>query len=250
MKLNKKHLTSLLTLQTLFFILLFMTGLSFLPNILTPMDNIFNYLSEQSPDNMLGDDPLMLHENYEIISANITFMLLIILVIFLLIESYNYYLASLIVYKKKFNLKGSITYLGRFSLVSVIFFLLIANFFYHSIKDYITLLGESKFDFVAFFITLILLYFYFIFVSLIYDNKLKVLPRKALSLGIKRFFKILLYYLLILMILLSLFLLISFLIEGNLFLVSFLIIIFILSFAYSKIFFIKKIRRLCKKIKY
>jgi len=257
-KKNKVVFLVLFLLQLLFFSLVFIVNFHYQPKILGSVGNVMDYLSKQNPEdeNILGEDPLMIHRNYKDIIYNLRLLAVRCFLIFVLINGSMFYLISKLVYNKKFNFKTCfksykkntkeyLIYLFKFVVVSLIFFLLIFLFAYPNLKVSIfSLLSGTSFNFFSLLMAFVLVYFMYLIFSLIYKIELRNIFKKLFNVGVKQAHIILLTYFINLIVIHTLFLLIVFLIEGNIILLSLIVLLFILSFVWTKIFLVNVVKKL------
>jgi len=258
-KKNKMVFLVLFLLQLLFFSLIFFVNLYYQPKIMDSVINVMDYVSKQNPEdgkNILGDDPLMIHRNYENMVYNLRLLAVWCFFIFVFVNGSIFYLISKLIYDKKFNFKicfekyrentkEFLTYLLKFGIACLIFFLLIFSFLYSTFKGSLFSMVNSlgSFNPASLLIAFALAYFMYILFSLLYKVK-KNTFKKLFKIGIKKAHIILLAYFINLVIILILFLLITFLIEVNLILITLVILLSILAFVWSKIFLVSVVKKL------
>ena len=321
-KKNKIIFLVLFLLQLLFFSLVFIVNFYYQPKILGSVGNVMDYLSKQNPEdeNILGEDPLMIHRNYKDIIYNLRLLAVWCFLIFVLINGSMFYLINKLVYNKKFNFKqrnstnhqiGGMSSarkpptklaefraskttkckdnkimppvcdwwfltncfkryqenakelficLFKFGIACLVFFLLIFLFAYPSFKGSILVLtflfaypfdpsilnsvSEISFNLASLLIIFILFYFMYLTFSLIYKIELRNIFKKLFNVGVKKAYIILLTYFINLIVIHALFLLIVFLIEWNIILLSLIVLLFILSFVWTKIFLVNVVKKL------
>jgi len=248
----------LFLLQLLFFSSIFLVNLYYQPKIIDSVINVMDYVSKQNPEdggNVLGDDPLMIHMNYENMVYNMRLLAVWCFFIFVFVNGSIFYLISKLVYDKKFNFKicfekyrentkEFLAYLLKFGVACLIFFLLIFSFLYSTFKGSLfnMLNSISSFNPASLLIAVVLAYFMYLAFSLLY--KTKNIFKELFNIGIKKAHIILLTYLINLVIILILFLLITFLIEINLILITLIILLSMLAFVWSKIFLVSVVKKL------
>jgi len=258
-KKNKMVFLVLFLLQLLFFSLMFFVNLYYQPKIMDSVINVMDYVSKQNPEdgeNILGEDPLMIHRNYEDMFYNLRLMAVWCFFIFVFVNGSIFYLISKLIYDKKFNFKicfekgkentkEFFIYLLKFGVACLIFFLLIFSFLYSTFKGSLFSIVNSIGLFNAGYLLIVfaLAYFMYLAFSLLYKIK-KNIFRKLFDVGIKKTHIILLTYLINLVIILILFLLVTLLIEANLILITLVILLSILAFVWSKIFLVIVVEKL------
>lgn len=256
---NKPVFLVLFLLQLLFFSLMFFANLHYQPKIMDSVVNAMDYVSRQNPadgGNILGDDPLMIHNNYEEMVYNLRLLAAWCFFIFVFVNGSIFYLISKLAYDKQFNFKicfknckkntkEFFIYLFKFGVACLIFFLLIFSFLYSTFKGSLFSMVNSigSLNPASLLIALALAYFMYISFSLLYKIK-KNIFRKLFDIGIKKAHIILLTYFINLVIILILFLLITLLIEANLILITLVILLSILAFLWSKIFLVSVVKKL------
>lgn len=279
-KKNKTLFLVLFLLQLLFFSLIFAVNFHYQPKILESVGNVIDYISEQNPteSNILGDDPLMIHRNYKNMMHNLRLLAVWSLLIFIFINGSMFYLISKLVYNQKFNFKicsrnykqntkeffvcqkskgflsmlrnspfsEFLTYLFKFGFVSLVFFLLVFLFSYSgSNASMLSLIsGIALFKPVSLIIAFILFYFMYLTFLLLYKVKLKALFKELFNVGVKKAHMMLLTFFIALLIIFILLLLIIFLIEKNIVLLSLIVLLFVLSFVWGKVFLIMVVKKL------
>ena len=258
-KKNRMVFLVLFLLQLLFFSLMFFVNLYYQPKIMDSVINVMDYVSKQNPadgETILGEDPLMIHNNYEEMVYNLSLLAVWCFFIFVFVNGSIFYLISKLIYDKNFNFKicfekykentkEFFVYLLKFGIVCLIFFLLIFLFLYSTFKGSLFSMVNSigSFNPASLLIAVVLAYFMYISFSLLYKVK-KNIFRKLFDVGAKKAHIILLTYFINLVIILILFLLITLLIEANLILITLVILLSILAFVWSKIFLVSVVKKL------
>lgn len=256
----KKHKTIFLVLfllQLVFFSLIFTVNLNYQPKIINSVNTVLDYLSRQSVEenkDILLEDPLIIHRNYENIIYNLKLAFVWCLLIFVFINGKIFYLINKLAYDKnpgikhdKKTIKEFFGYLSKFAAINLICFWLIALFSYSNLKMSAISMVYGAFNsatIASFFIVLTLSYFMYLSFTLIYKTKFKNIFKKLFNVGIKKAHIILLTYLINFIIFTIFFLLTVFLIEKNIILWSMGIILFVLSFIWSKIFLVTVVKKL------
>lgn len=259
-KKNKAVFLVLFLLQLLFFSSMFFVNLYYQPKIMDNMINVMEYISKQNPEdgkNILGEDPLMIHRNYESMIYNLRLLSVWCFFIFVLVNGSMFYLTSKLIYDKKFNFKGCFRnckqntkeffmYIFKFGIVSLIFFSLIFSFLYSVFKGSLFNVINSigSFNPGSLLIAAVLAYFMYLTFSLLYKIKTKNIFKELFNIGIKKAHIILLAYLINLIVIHAFFLLMAFLIEINLILITLIILLSISSFVWSKIFLVEVVKKL------
>lgn len=236
-------------LQSIFFLSLILINYTYLPPIVEKANNVYEYLSKQSyseEKNMFGDNPLLISQNYGVIKILFTKLVLWSLLSYIIINGIIWFLCNKIFYKTDF--KELKNYMIKFSILNLIGIVLIFTFFFQSIQSFFSILSVDNpgFNIISFILSLVLLYLIFILYILILKIKTKNLLETAFRLVIKKGHIILGVYLLNILIKLILILSFIFLIEFNLFLVTLIGILLVLSFVWSKLFLIKTVKKYVK----
>lgn len=250
---RKKIFLTLFFLQLLFFSSIFFINLHYMPRIIEKSTLVFDYISKQNPedkDNMLGDDPLMISRNYKAIQSYLKPLIIFCFLSFVLINGLIWYLCNKLVFSKKlFDKKELLKYYSRFFVISLVSFILIINFLYSSFKGLFTFSYDQigSFNFAAFLFTLFLVYFLFISYSSILKFSLKNSLKKSFQVGLRKIHLFFIAYLIIFILIFSLFILINMLLEKNLFLLTLVLILFITAFVWSKIFLISLVKTLLEE---
>ena len=256
---NKFLFVSLFVLQILFFIIFSVINYDYQTKILENAKAITDYLSNQKLDeaavtsnllqqkNILGDDPLMISRNFNEILKNFRIYLIYIFILLILFISISWTLSSKII--NKLNFKQLINNFLK-NLIILLFYLgLIFGFFFSLLNISITQLAQqSSMIFIKYFIfliiSIILVYFMFISISLINHIELKNIVQKTLSIGIRRAHYILsVYFINTLLLGTSVFLLYYF-IEKNSLILLLSIILLIFSIVFGRIFLINAVGKL------
>ena len=259
-KKNKMVFLVLFLLQLLFFSSMFFVNLYYQPKIMDNVINVMEYISKQNPEegeNILGEDPLMIHRNYESMVHNLRLLSIWCFFIFVLVNGSMFYLTSKLVYDGNFNFKGCFrncrqntkeffVYLFKFGISSLIFFSLIFSFLYSVFKGSLFSLIESigSFNPGSLLIAAVLAYFMYLIFPLLYKIKTKDIFKELFNIGIKKVHIILLAYLINLIVIHAFFLLTAFLIEINIVLISLISLLLISSFVWSKIFLVGVVKKL------
>lgn len=260
LKKNKEVFLVLFLLQLLFFSSMFFVNLYYQPKIMDNVINVMEYISKQNPEegeNILGEDPLMIHRNYESMVYNLRLLSIWCFFIFVLVNGSMFYLTSKLIYDKKFSFKGCFrncrqntkeffVYLFKFGIASLISFSLIFSSLYSVFKGSLFSLIESidSFNPGSLLIAVVLAYFMYLTFSLIYKIKIKNIFKELVNIGLKKAHIILLAYLINLIVVNAFFLLTAFLIEINIVLISLIVLLLMLSFVWSKIFLVGVVEKL------
>jgi len=257
---NHKYLFFLLfVLQIIFFGAFFAASQAYLPKVFQHAKNISDYLSQQKLDeasvtenvlqqkNILGDDPLSISRNLDAMKHYFRIYLAFIFVILLISMSVNWALTA------KFFRKINFIDLSKIFLkmISVlVFYLGIIFAFFYSVFS--ISFSEAAYDpsrifakyFLFFAISLFLLYFMFISLSLPEKAGLKEIPLRTLTIGVRKIHYIFLAYIInILSFLISIFLL-SYFVEINFILMGLSLLLLIFSFIFGRMFVMKLVQKL------
>lgn len=259
-KKNKKVFLLVFALQILFFSLVIAASIYYMPRILQSAQDTIDYaeslninpdtanigiLQQKSP---LGDDPLSISRNYDLIMKNSIILLILIFLIFVVIDGLLWYFASNIPEKGKrlFSLKNMLSYLFLFFIISIVLSLFIYLMAYAMVNiAFSSFLSVKPVNFIPLFlIAIAAIYFIYISVPILDKNKFRGLAKSSFSIGTKNFIPVIISYFIILaLIILSLFL-IFYLIELNLFLLLIAVLLAVFVFAWSKIYFSIIVRKL------
>src|SRR3989338_5587240 len=234
---NKLLFLSLFILQIAFFVVFSAVNIKYQTKILENTKAITDYLSQQKLDeasatdailqqkNILGDDPLMISENFDEIVKNFRLYLGYVFILLIFFIS----IAWAITYRllKKTSLR-QLTNIFLKNIVILLFYLgLIFTFF-----------------FLLLIVSIILAYFMFISIAIANHIKLKNIVQKTLSIGIRKAHYVLsVYFINIFLLFISMSLLYYF-IEKNPFILLLSLILFVFSFVFGRILIINVVEKL------
>lgn len=251
-KKNKFKILFLLLIQTLFFASLstatYKTLLPSMQHAKTAMDYYESIKVNQTSGmfGYMGDDPLIIYDNYRKMKHYLKFMGLFSILSYLILNGIAWATSHQIINKK--NIKNYFTYLLNFSILTSIFILLFYALVFNSIKSSLVKLPSAPLLLIpSVVLGLVLIYFLFISYTLIGKKDLKDIARLTFKIGIFRFPKVIVTYLINLAIVLLFFFLIGLTIELNMILVSIIVILFVFSFVFAKLFLIISINNTIKK---
>ena len=259
-KKNKRIFLLIFVLQVLFFSLIIMANAYYMPQILQSTQDAIDYAEslDISPQNVnigilqqknpLGDDPLLIRRNYDLIMKNSIILLILIFLIFVVINGLVWYFASNISEKGKrlFLLKNLLSYLLEFFAVALVLSAFLYIFSYSLVNiAFSSYLSVKPINFVPLLlITAIAVYYIYISIPILDKIKFRSLAKKSFSIGTKNFIPVIISCLVILMLIILSFLLIFYLLELNLFLLLIAVLLCIFVFAWSKIYFSIVVRKL------
>ncbi|MBS3104888.1 hypothetical protein J4234_01380 [Candidatus Woesearchaeota archaeon] len=256
---NKLLFLSLFILQIAFFVVFSAVNIKYQTKILENTKAITDYLSQQKLDeasatdailqqkNILGDDPLMISENFDEIVKNFRLYLGYVFILLIFFIS----IAWAITYRllKKTSLR-QLTNIFLKNIVILLFYLgLIFTFFFLLLNVSITQLAEQSSMLFAKYstfliVSIILAYFMFISIAIANHIKLKNIVQKTLSIGIRKAHYVLsVYFINIFLLFISMSLLYYF-IEKNPFILLLSLILFVFSFVFGRILIINVVEKL------
>lgn len=256
---NKSLFVSLFTLQIIFFAIFSFINYHYQTKIIESSNAIFEYLGKQQLDeasiseNLLqqrgifGDDPLMISRNFNDIIRNFRIYMAYVFALLILFSSVFWTLTNK--FFDKINIRQLKDIFIR-NLAVLLFYLgLIFLFFFSLLNISITQLTAEASELfpklIAFFaVSIVLLYFMFISLSLANRTELRSIVQKTLIVGIKKAHYILAAYLVnIILFGISAFLLFYF-IEKNPFILFASVILMIFSFVFGRIFIVNVVGKL------
>ena len=258
-KKNKKIFLLVFILQSLFFSLIVMANAYYMPRILQSTQDAIDYaeslnINSQNVNidilqkkNPLGNDPLLISRNYNLIKKSTLYLLSYVFLIFAVINGLAWYFASNIGKSKNlFSLKNLLFYLLWFFAVALVLSAFLYIFAYNLVNiAFSSYLSVKPINFVPLLlITAIAIYFTYIAMPILDKIKFRSLAKKSFSIGTKNFIPVIISYLIIISLMALSFLLIFYLIEMNLFLLFFSVLLAVFVFAWSKIYFSIVVRKL------
>lgn len=251
-KKNKYNIILLFFIQIIFFMSL---GLLFYNTINPAMHHAksavdyydrINITEDSNMFSYLGEDPLSIYKNYEKMMYYLKFMTLFLFSAFVIINGTLWTLTDNLLNKK--TIKQSFNYFTNFGIITLTFTLLFYLLIFNTLKSSLVKLEYSLLPLVGIlFLFIILIYFLFISLSLIDKRNLKDNLKLTFKIGIKKFPNIILIYLINLFIIFLFSYLIYLTIESNIIVLSITLILFILSFVFTRLFLIISINDLVKK---
>ena len=257
-KKHKKIALSLLILQIIFMGLIISLQVNYQVKALDAAQNIMQYLDQQDlsdigvaedialGSNLLGDDPLMISRNYKEIVSLMTSLIVYSSLVYLLLGSISWALTDQLINKK--NKKKFLSYMGKFCLLAISFWIINSLLIFSGSKAMITkaISGASlsAFSFIYLVPALIVSYFMFISFALISKLKFNDILKKTLKLGAKKANIMILVYLINLVVMISLTLLVYTLKNVNLALLSLGLILWVSSFVWTRIFLVSVVDKL------
>lgn len=250
-KKNKSKIFLIFFLQVIFFIILSIISYHTILPSMQHAKNVMDYYNEinitESPDmfGKLGEDPLMIYENYTKMMFYLRFMILFFLLTFVIINGLLWTLSNNLLNKK--DLKQSLNYFSTFGIVTLIFSLLVYILIFNTLRASLAELEYNLLPLIGILVlSIILIYFLFISFSLIHKRKPKDILKLTFRIGIFKFPKIILIYLINLIIISFFSFLLYLTIELNIIFLFITIILFVLSFVFTRLFFMISINDLKK----
>ncbi len=250
-KKNKYNIFLLFFLQIIFFISL---SLVFYNTINPAMQHAksavdyydkINITEDSNMFSYLGEDPLSIYKNYEKMMYYLKFMALFLFLAFVMIDGALWTLTDSLVNEK--TIKQSFDYFTNFGIITLAFSLLFYLMF-NTLKSSLVKLEYSLLPLAGIlFLFIILIYFLFIGFSLIDKRELKDILKLTFKIGIFKFPNILLIYLISLLIILLFSYLIYLTIESNMIILSIALLLFILSFVFTRLFLIISVNDIVEK---
>ena len=254
---NKLLFFLLFILQILFFVILFYLSIIYQTKILDNAKAINDYISQLKLDDLsvasnmmqqksiLGDDPLTISRNFNEMVKNFKIYLMYLFILLVLSTSLSWAITFRLIHVKTF-LPSAKMFLKIF--IVLLFYLgLIFSFFYSLFNISLTQFAIQGSDlyikYVPFLIiSIILIYFMFISLSILHNTELKNIVQKTLKIGIKKGHYILTIY--IINVSLSVISLISlfYLFEKRI--MALPLILFIFSFVFGRIFMVKVVEKI------
>ena len=251
-KKNKSNIFLIFFLQIIFFITLSLIfyntinpAMQHAKNAVYYYDKI-NITEDSGMFGYLGEDPLVIYQNYSQMMHYLKFMALFSVLVFIILNGLLWTLSDNLLNKK--NLKQSLNYFSNFGILTLIFAVLFYLFIFNTLRSSLVKLEYSLLPLIGIlFLFIVLIYFLFISYSLINKRKLKDISKLTSKIGIFKFPKIILIYLINLFIILLFSYLIYLTIEANIIILSVVLILFVLSFVFARLFLIVSINGLIKK---
>lgn len=246
---NKSKILLIFFLQIIFFIAL---GLIFYNTINPAMQHAKNAIDYYDKINVtessgmfgyLGEDPLLIYKNYDKMMYYLKFMALFSLLAFIIVDGLLWTLTDSLVNKK--NIKQFFNYFTNFGILTAIFTLLFYILIFNTLKSSLVKLEYNLSPIIpTLFLSILLLYFLFTSFSLIDKRKIKDTAKLTFKIGIFKFQKIILIYLINLFIIFLFSYLLFLTIESNMIILSIVLILFVFSFVFARLFLIVAINDL------
>ena len=194
----------------------------------------------------LGDDPLTIYENYILMMGYLKSMAIYSILAFIIINGLIWSLSDNLISKK--TTKQFFTYILNFTIITLSFTLIFYVLVFSTLKSSLIKLEYTFLPLVgALFLSGLLIYFIAINFSLINKRKIKDILKLAFPIGIFKFPKIILIYLINLLIISFFVYLIYLTIEYNIMLLSIVLILWVFSFVFTRLFLIVSVNGLIKK---
>lgn len=194
----------------------------------------------------LGEDPLVIYKNYSKMMYYLKFMALFFILAVIIINGLLWTITDNLVNKK--DLKQFFNYLTNFGILTTAAILLFYILIFNTLKSSLAELEYNLLPLIGIlFLFILLIYFLFISFSLIDKRKLKEILKLTFKIGIFKFPKVILIYLVNSFIILLFSYLLYLFIELNMIILSIILILFIFSFIFTRLFLIISINGLVKK---
>jgi len=247
-KKNKSKVFLLFFLQVIFFIILTFIFLYTMTPAMQHAKSAIDYYDtiniskDSGMFGYLGEDPLSIYENYTKMMIYIRFMLLFSILAIIIINGLSWTLTDNLINKK--NLKQSFNYFTKFGIITLVFLTLFYLIIFNTLKSSLAALETSLMPLIGVIILfLILLYFLFISFSIIRKDIIEL----TFHIGIFKFPKIILIYIINTLIITLFSYLLYLTIEANIILLIITVILFVFSFVFTRLFLIISINSLTKK---
>jgi hypothetical protein len=248
-KKNKPKIFLIFFLQIIFFITL---SLIFYHTIIPAMHHAksavdyydeINVTEDSGTFGYLGKEPSTIYKNYDKMMFYLKFMALFLVLDIIIISGLLWTLTDSLINKK--NLKQSFNYFNNFGILTLTFILLFYILIFNTLKTSLATLEYSLLPLTGILVLFaVLIYFLFISFTLINKRKLKDILKLTFKNGILKFPKSILIYLINLVIIFLFSYLLYLVIEANIILLSIVLILFILSFVFARLFLIIAIKDL------
>ncbi len=255
---NKSLFVLLFILQVVFFIIFSVINLTYQAKILTNIQAITSYLSQQKLDeasatanllqqkSLLGDDPLLISRNFNEMVKNFRLYLIYAFILLVIFISMAWVITHRLSYK--FNSKQFAKNFFNIFLVLLFYLGLIFLFFFSLLNISVVQLATPSqllIKYVPFFIfSVILAYFMFVSLSLSHYTELKNIVQKTLSIGIRKMRYILAAYFINIFLFIMPIILLYYFIEKNLFILILSLMLMIFSFVFGRIFMVSVVEKL------
>ena len=255
---NKFIFFLLTALQIIFFIIFFFISSIYVPAIQQHSKAMFDYLNEQKLDDVsltqnilqqksiLGDDPLSLSTNLSEVIKNSRIYLAYTFILMVFFTSIIWAITNRLIYEKKilsskFFFKIFIVVFFYLAIIFLFFFSILNISFTEAAYNTSLILGKYL---LFFLVSVILLYFMFISLSLANKTELKDIVQNTLSIGIKKIhYMLAVYFTGIFFVLLALFFLVYFL-DTNFLIVVLAMIMLVFSILFSRILMLNVVEKL------
>ena len=252
---NKTKILLIFFLQILFFIALSLIFYHTLNPAMEHAKNALDYYDKinttqaEGMSGIIGEEPFVIYDSYKKMMYYLELMALFSIISFIVINGVVWAFSDDLINKK--DLKQFLAYLFNFGIISLAFILveyaLIFNTFKVSLLE--TESNGSLFPLIGILLlSVVLIYFFYISLSIIDKRNLKEIARLTFLVGIFKFPFILLIYLINLIIFGLFSYLIYLTIELNIAILSIVVILFVCSFVFVRLFLIIGINDLVKKL--
>ena len=251
-KKNKYQIFLIFFLQIIFFITLSLIFYNTINPAMQHAKNAVDYYDKINTTEdsgmfgYLGEDPLVIYESYSKMMFYLKFMALFSVLVFIIINGLLWTLSDNLLNKK--NLKQSSNYFTNFGILTLIFTALVYLLIFKTLKSSLVKLEYSLLPLIGIlFLFIVLLYFLFISFSLIDKRRLKDIFRLTFKIGIFKFPYVILVFLIYLFVILLFSYFLYLVIEGNIIILSIVLILFVFSFVFARLFLIVSIDGLVRK---
>ena len=258
---NKVLFLLLFILQIIFFSFFSFITLNYQTKILENSKAIADYINKQKLDeisiaqnilqqkNILGDDPLSISRNFTYIKNNFRLYLIYTFILLVFFMSASWAITNRIIHKSGF--RKSAKYFFRIFIVLLIYLGLIFSFFFSllniSFADVAIDSTEFFIKYIVFFlVSMVLIYFMFVSISLLNNTELKELIQKTLVIGIRKVNYIISVYIINIFLFAAAAFLLLYFIDENLLVLFLSLLLMIFSFVFGRLFMMNVVGKLNK----
>jgi len=248
---NKSKILLIFFLQVIFFLTLTLIfqntitpAMQHAKNAVEYYDKI-NITEDSGMFGYLGEEPLVIYKNYKNMMYYIRFMALFAILAVIIINSLIWALTDNLINKK--NIKQFFNYITNFGILTLAASIIFNILIFRTLKSSLAEMEYSLLPLIGIlFLLAIFLYVLYIAYSLIDNRRLKDTLKLTLKTALKKFPKIISIYIINLLVISLFAYLIYLTIEANMILLSIAVILFILSFIFTRLFLIVSISNLTK----
>ncbi len=254
----KLVIIAIFLLEVIFFSVIFFVNVRYQSRIYESVANVLEYLEKQelteeavginmlTQQSLLGEDPLMIYQNYKVMANSILSLVIFSFFIFVGISGLSWSLTHHMSKKKK--LRSFLVYLGKFAVITAAYSILILLFLYSVFKfSIMDKLSAGEITLVSFLpLLLLIIIFYFAFISLALTGKysLKDIAKKTFVIGTKKAHIIIAAYLMDTIVVAFFSLLLFLSAELHIVILITAMILFIASIVFSRMFLILVVNKL------